>query len=296
VKEPRSENAPAADQPENGFGGFLRGLLSGIPWSECAESEEVLGFAGVSGNVIKLHNGNGRTRVVGEDREDIEIRARKTARAESAEAAQRLLSQIRIVGEEVNGCLELEVLTPRKWNRRGHAALDVSVPRSARIEVSAPNGKVYIEGVQGGATVRSSNGAACIRDVLGDIVINTSNARVQCSCCCGHLIARSSNGKIELDRHRGSLDATTSNGLILATVEEVGELGVHLATSNGRIVLGLPEDVHAELDLWVDNGIIRNDRQLESASRETRGRVLGRIGGGGALIKLRTSNGSISVR
>jgi hypothetical protein len=84
--------------------------------------------------------------------------------------------------------------------------------------------------------------------------------------------------------------------LIRASVEEVGKLGVQLATSNGRIVLGLPEDVHAELDLWVDNGIIRNDRELESATRDTRGRVLGRIGGGGALIKLRTSNGSISVR
>jgi DUF4097 and DUF4098 domain-containing protein YvlB len=296
VKDPRSEMDPDAEPAESGFGGFLRGLLSGIPWSERAESDEVFDFACASGNVIKLHNVNGRTRVRGEDRENVEVRARKTARAESAEAARRLLSEIRIIGEDVKGCLELEVLTPRKWNRRGHAALEVAVPRAARIEVSAPNGKVHIESVQGGATVRSSNGSACIHDVIGDIDISTSNARVQCSCCCGHLIARSSNGKIELDRHKGSVDATTSNGLIRASVEEVGKLGVQLATSNGRIVLGLPEDVHAELDLWVDNGIIRNDRELESATRDTRGRVLGRIGGGGALIKLRTSNGSISVR
>lgn len=296
MKDPGSKTRPDAERSDGGFGGFLRGLLSGIPWSERAESDEIQTFPHASGGLIRLHNANGRTRVVGEDRDDIEVRARKTARAESSEAARRQLGQIRIVGEEVDGCLELEVLIPHKWNRRGYAALEVAVPRSARVEVSAPNGKVAIEGIQGGAIVRSSNGSTCVRDVEGDIDINTSNARVQCSCCSGHLIARSSNGKIELDHHKGSVDATTSNGSIRVAVDEVGKLGVQLATSNGRIVLGLPEDVHAELDLWVDNGIIRNDRALDSAARETRGRVLGRIGGGGALVKLRTSNGSIAVR
>jgi len=296
MKDPRSTPPAGAEKTESGFGGFLRGLLSGIPWSERAESDETQCFPCTSSNVVKLQNANGRTRVVGEDRDDVEVRSRKTARAESSEAARRLLEKIRIVGEEVNGCLEIEVLTPHKWNRRGYAALEVAVPRSARVEVSAPNGKVSIEGIHGGAIVRSSNGATCVSDVQGDIDINTSNARVQCSCCSGHLIARSSNGKIELDRHKGSVDATTSNGSIRVAVDEVGKLGVQLATSNGRIVLGLPEEVHAELDLWVDNGIIRNDRALDNATRETRGRVLGRLGGGGALIKLRTSNGSIAVR
>ena len=72
--------------------------------------------------------------------------------------------------------------------------------------------------------------------------------------------------------------------------------GVTLATSNGRIILDLPEAVDADVDMRVDNGVIRNDRQLCQTDRETHGRVLGRLGRGGALIKLRTSNGSISLR
>ena len=70
---------------------------------------------------------------------------------------------------------------------------------------------------------------------------------------------------------------------------------MQLATSNGRIVLDLPESVDADVDLRVDNGIIRNDRELQHKGRETNGRVVGRLGNGGRLVKLRTSNGSISL-
>jgi DUF4097 and DUF4098 domain-containing protein YvlB len=125
--------------------------------------------------------------------------------------------------------------------------------------------------------------------------VSTSNAKVSCHCIRGRLMARSSNGKIEIEEHRGAIDASTSNGLIRAAVDDVGREGIHLATSNGRIVLDLPDDVDAELDIRVDNGVIRNERRLDKSTRETGGRVLGRLGHGGPLIKLRTSNGSISL-
>ena len=161
---------------------------------------------------------------------------------------------------------------------------------------SNPNGKVWIEGVHGRVQIRSSNGSVRVEEVEGDVDINTSNAKVCCSGNRGRLLARSCNGKIEVDEHRGSVDASTSNATVRAVMERLGEQGVYLATSNGRIVLELPESVDADVDLWVDNGTIRNDRELDSASRDTDGRVLGRLGKGGTLVKLRTSNGSISLR
>jgi len=99
-----------------------------------------------------------------------------------------------------------------------------------------------------------------------------------------------------VDRHCGSIDASTSNGLIRAALEEVGKGGVQLATSNGRIVLELPEEVDADVDIRVDNGVIRNDRPLCQCFREKDGQIRGRLGSGGSLIKLRTSNGAISLR
>jgi DUF4097 and DUF4098 domain-containing protein YvlB len=109
-------------------------------------------------------------------------------------------------------------------------------------------------------------------------------------------VVRSSNGKIELEEHSGSVDASTSNGLIRCEIEELGEAGVQLATSNGRIVLQLPENLDAELDVRVDNGTIRNELELCEAARVRSGQLRGRLGRGGALIKLRTSNGAVCLR
>jgi DUF4097 and DUF4098 domain-containing protein YvlB len=281
---------------EGGFTGFLRSLLAGIPWSERAEGIEELTLDPPAGGVFRLHNANGRTRVVGEDRSDIEVLVSKSARAESEAAADRLLQEIRIASAENDDALELEVEIPRRWNRRGVANVEVRLPREMKVELTAVNGRVDIEGVRGRVRARSSNGSACISDIVGDIEVHTSNAKVCCSGTCGRLVARSSNGKIEIDDHRGSVDASTSNGLIRASLEEVGKQGVQLATSNGRIILELPDEVDADVDIRIDNGVVRNDRQLERARRESNGRLHGRLGSGGAPIKLRTSNGSIALR
>ena len=281
---------------DGGFGNFLRSLLAGVPWSERAEREEVLHISRAASKSFRLHNANGRTRVIGEDREDIEVHAAKTARAESAEAARTLLDNIRLVHGISGGVLELEVEVPRRWNRRGHVDLELRVPRGMSTEVIASNGRVGIEHLCGAVHARSSNGSVDITDVVGDIEIQTSNAKVCCSGTCGRLIARSSNGKIEILEHRGSIDASTSNGLIRACMDEMGGNGVRLATSNGRIVLELPEEVDAELDIRVDNGVIRNERPLCRADRDRNGQLRGRLGRGGCPIKLRTSNGSVCLR
>jgi hypothetical protein len=279
-----------------GWGGFLRSLLSGIPWSERSERVEVQTYKTPAGAAVRIHNANGKTLVLGEDRDDIQVTACKRARAESTEAASRLLKEIRVVDDETNGVLGLEVEVPKKWNRHGNANLEVRVPRTVRIEVVASNGKISVEGLRSALRARSSNGSVDVAHIVGDIEVHTSNAKVECSDTCGRLILRSSNGKIELDDHRGSIDASTSNGLIQARVGEVGREGILLATSNGRIVLELPEKTDADVDLHVDNGVIRNDREMGRATRETNGRMRGTLGRGGIPIKLRTSNGSICLR
>jgi hypothetical protein len=288
----RQEGETSASE---GFTGFLRNLLSGLPWSERAERKEVLSFAAPDQGVLKIHNSNGRTKVMGEDRPDIEVTTFKTARAESPEAATSLLDEIQLVFQETGEGLALDVEIPGKWNRRGSANLCVKLPKQMMVAVTAVNGRVDVQGICGSVTARSSNGSATVANIVGDVSVATSNAKVCCHCIEGSLIARSSNGKIEIDEHCGSIDASTSNGLIRATIEGIGKGGVTLATSNGRIVLDLPEQIDADVDLRVDNGVIRNERELCKKMRDTGGRVLGRLGGGGPLIKLRTSNGSISL-
>ena len=279
-----------------GLGGFLRSLLSGLPWSDRAEEEETFTVPTPPSGKLKIENANGKTSVIGEDRADIEVRVTKTARAESEEAARKLLGLIEVDVDEGGDHLELEVGVPKRWNRHGSANLEVRVPRELRVGVFSSNGAVAVAGMRGDVLGRSSNGSICIEDVKGDVNVQTSNGKVCCSCTCGRLTARSSNRKIEIGEHDGSIDAMTSNGLIHASIESLGPDGLTLSTSNGRIVVELPEKVDADVDLRVDNGVIRNHRELNNASGERTGRLRGKLGHGGCAIRLRTSNGSISLR
>jgi hypothetical protein len=280
-----------------GFGGFLRSLLSGLPWHERAEANDTLRFASPSGGAIRVDNANGCTVVIGEDRSDVEILVHKAARAGSEAEAEQLASAIRVLArEDAAGMLEVEVELPGRWTHRGRADLEIHAPRSVRIQVTASNGRVCLSGMRAAVSLKSSNGPVRVEDVVGDVEVHTSNARVHTQCTCGKLVARSSNGKIDLEEHRGSVDAATSNGTIHCDLDDVGKEGVVLVTSNGRISLELPDEVDGDVDIRVDNGLIRTLREFRHAARERAGRLKGTLGRGGVPIRLRASNGTISIR
>jgi DUF4097 and DUF4098 domain-containing protein YvlB len=290
------DTTSAEGDESGGLSGFLRGLLSGIPWSESATDELSLRFDPPQGLLLELHNPNGKTRILGEDRHDVQILAVKHARAESQSAAEQMLDAIHIEASEVAGQLEIEVDVPRRWNRHGSVDLDLRVPRNIQVTVSSANGKLCLQGLRSRVCAHSGNGSVRMVDIVGDIEITTANAKVSTECTCGRLVARSSNGKIVLGDHRGSIDACTSNGLIHVSLEQLDKEGIDLATSNGRIILELPDNPNAEIDVRVDNGVIRSELDLRDEVSEAAGRLRGRLGDGGTPIKLRTSNGTVSLR
>lgn len=296
-KDPRvaSDETPA-EREGPGFGGLLRSLFSKLPWGEHKTDEQTIVVPAPRGRAVSIRNANGKTRVRGEDREDIEIRIVKSVRADCPEVAEKLLESIRLNSADANDVLEIEVQIPRKCTRHGLAHLELRVPSDTTVALSSTNGKIHLEGLDRPIRARSSNGSISIVEVAGDLDVTTANAKVLCRATRGHLRARSSNGKIEVSRHTGSVDASTSNGVIKASLEAIGQSGVTLTTSNGRIALELPDEPDADVDIRVENGHIHNDLDLEDASGDSAGRVRGRIGKGGTPIRLRTSNGTVSLR
>ena len=293
----RPSDSPSGPAEGKGVRQFLRSLLSGIPWREKASRDFEKNFDTPLAGRIEITNANGRTRVIGESRRDVLIRGQKQARAESASAVQRLIETIDVIAAETaSGVLVFESEIPRSWNRHGSIDLEVRVPRDTDVDITCSNGKVCIEGLRHGVRVRSSNGSIRLEDIMGPIELITANAKICCAQTVGQLVARSSNGKIDVEGHRGALDAETSNGLIRAQVFELSGGGLKLATSNGRIILELPEKPNADLDIRVDNGVIRNELSLRESVPKKNGRLKGQLGHGGCPIKLRTSNGAISLR
>ena len=288
------ENGTSNQGP--GFGGLIRSLFSKIPWGEMRTLDETIVVPAPPGRAISVRNANGKTRVLGEDRSDIEIRIQKCVRADCPDAAAKLLESIRLQSSSTTDVLEIEVQIPRKCSRHGLAHVEIRTPRDTQVALSSTNGKINLQGLERSVRARSSNGSVSICEVNGDIDVTTANAKVACQCTHGHLRARSSNGKIEVGRHRGSLDASTSNGVIRASLEALAGSGVSLTTSNGRIALELSDESDADVDIRVENGLIRNDLDMVDEGTDATGRVRGRLGKGGTPIRLRTSNGTVSLR
>lgn len=290
------DNEPNEPDTNPGFGGLMRNLFSRMSWGEQVSHEESLVVPAPAGCSINIYNANGKTRVCGESRDDIKIRVHKSVRADCPDLATKLLDSIRIQNSSTTDVLEVEVQIPRKCSRHAVAHIELLVPRKMKVSLTSTNGKICLEGLGRSVRARSSNGSISISEITGDIDVTTANAKVKCNRTHGHLRARSSNGKIEIECHQGSLDASTSNGVIRASIDELDEGGISLMTSNGRIVLSLPEKPNADVDIKVENGHVRNDLELMDQTRDSDGRVRGRLGLGGTPIRLRTSNGTVSLR
>jgi DUF4097 and DUF4098 domain-containing protein YvlB len=103
------------------------------------------------------------------------------------------------------------------------------------------------------------------------------------------------NGKIEVLRCAGHLDAETTNGSIRAELTSV-DAGqpMQFETTNGRISIALPATYGARVDASTSNGGIRTELPVATTAVD-RNSLRGTINGGGAELKLRTTNGSIEI-
>lgn len=152
------------------------------------------------------------------------------------------------------------------------AVLTVYIPREIyeSVQVEGNNGRINLEGIQAkDIDVKTDNGRIELKD------IHSSSINV-----------RSSNGKVIFDHVAGNISGKTNNGSIKLVTADL-DRSINFETDNGKIeILTDHEPADATLDLRVGNGKInyfgKNDWNAV-------------IGSGTNVIKLKTSNGSITL-
>jgi hypothetical protein len=215
------------------------------------------------GGVLAVRNANGRVEVVAGDGDAVDVTATKVARAMSDDAAKDSLKQIKI-SETVSGDrIALE-----------STAEDVgfSLSSSRRID--------YVVHLPRWANVdlRATNGQLVVRDLEGTLKASTTN------------------GAIDGEGLGGGARASATNGRIALDFQKVGANDIACDTTNGRIALTLPTDAKASLSANVSNGSISTEGINLSVSDKSRRHLEGTLNGGGTLIRLETTNGSIGVK
>lgn len=124
-------------------------------------------------------------------------------------------------------------------------------------------------------------------------VARTVNGKIEADGLRSSIIAESVNGSVSLST-TGSASASTVNGSIKAEVGALDE-AMELETVNGRITVGLPDKVHADVSAKTVNGSIDSDFEVAVQGKISHRRLRGTIGGGGVDLLLSTVNGSIEL-
>lgn len=224
----------------------------------------------VPNGFISLQNINGSVWVEGWDQNAVMIEATKKVRAGSRKKADDLLEKVRIEISRSDDEIIIETHLPNFHNSiwdwifgdAGSASVryKLYVPRQSRLEISTTNGSIHASDINGQLRLRSTNGKIEARDVAGQV------------------------------------EARTTNGSILAELTRVDDSGdMGFTTTNGSIKVYLPPDVHCYIRAKTTNGSISSDFPLEVQGRFNSRKLKGSINGGGPLVELRTTNGSIKI-
>ena len=229
-----------------------------------------------AGQRFELKNINGAVEISAWDRSEVSIRAVLRTKERDRERAQQLLDDTEIIITAEGGDVIVNTRLPKQRRDQGWFSWLFGGWRggvSVHYFVTLPRD---IE-----AGVKSTNGS-----------ITVANFR-------GALRLRTTNGGIKVKKSAGIIAASTTNGAISAELVEVDkQADISLKTTNGSIVLGLPEDFSGEINARTTNGAISSELPVTFEGTVSKRRLRGFVGEGDSDVRceLATTNGSITIR
>lgn len=225
-----------------------------------------------AGANVVLSNVNGKITIGSWDQPRVHVVAKKQVDGDRDDV-KKAMTDLRVEMQPRDGGVVITTHYPNEdhgaasflgWLLSDHVdaevTYDITVPRSMNVDVTNTNGGIHLS------------------DVSGKLELDTTN------------------GKIEVTHCAGSLDAETTNGSIRAELVRVAQgQPLSFETTNGRIEVTVPANVSANVDAATTNGSISSDLPV-ATTRTSSNSLRGTINGGGTSLRLRTTNGGITIR
>jgi Toastrack DUF4097 len=217
------------------------------------------------------------------DKADVQVIVEKRGRDKDDVAA------IEVKAEQHGDRIEVTVSEPKRdhtgFNFHFHnrsAKLIVSVPESSNVSAKSGDGSIDIERVSGHVQLRSGDGSIRGRMLGGDVEANTGD------------------GSIRLDGKLTSVRVHTGDGSVTIHADPGSTPGADwdIVTGDGSVTLEVPDGFGAELDAHTgDGGIHMRDVTLTNVTGTIgKNNLRGRLGDGGRSVRVRTGDGSITLK
>ncbi|NNF59596.1 MAG: hypothetical protein HKN04_15275 [Rhodothermaceae bacterium] len=190
------------------------------------------------------------------DRDAVQLRARINVNTRVESEARRLVDAITI---ETDGTITSRV--PRTGNDTwATVSFRLMVPRQTDLDLTAENGGISVEGVDGRIRFQTVNGGVSLVDLAGDVE------------------GRTVNGGLSV-----TLNGSGWNGE-----------GLDVETTNGGLSLTIPPNYSADLETGTINGSLRLDFPV-TVQGDLRRHLRTTLGRGGRLIRAVTTNGGAII-
>lgn len=144
------------------------------------------------------------------------------------------------------------------------------------LELATGGGDLVFTGGTGSLRARAGGGRIEVRDFKGDTKVS------------------SGGGQLTLERIDGAVWGETGGGSITASFGGSALKKIELESSGGDIELALPRSAAADITADTSSGRVTTDLPLE-ITRKDDDHLRGKLNGGGAPVRLRTSGGSIRI-
>ena len=186
-----------------------------------------------------------------------------------------------------------------KWLRpqRHSATVTVSVPRKCPTQVGVVSATAVMSGISSRASVKSVSGGIMLDGITGDVDANTVSGALEAQGINGRLNFRTVSGDLTLaDGWLERLDASVVSGDVTADVDLDPLGGMQVTTVSGEVVLRLPAEADARVNLHSVSGDVRSEfAELRRSSAPASRSVSGNLGAGSGQVSVTTMSGRVML-
>lgn len=177
--------------------------------------------------------------------------------------------------------------------------LDVEVwlPRESDLILRSDDGPVNVQDVAGRIDLETEDGSLTARGLHGDIQVKAADGRVVLDDLDGSLRLGTEDGRTEIRGRFDRIDVESQDGRIAADVLPGSRLleSWSMSSEDGGIHLRIPRGLAVTLDARTQDGGLSVDLPVRVQGRARRHELVGDLNGGGPILRLRSTDGSIRV-
>ncbi|MEZ5418564.1 MAG: DUF4097 family beta strand repeat-containing protein [Vicinamibacterales bacterium] len=273
--------------------------------TEGVTAQETHTFTVGGAPTVTLDTFDGSIQVHSWDRAEIEVVVEKQAQDDG------LLQQITVEKSQDGDHVTLRVQGPARGGRDGiqigvvyspSARLRVAVPRTSTLDLRSGDGSITIEDVSGAVNARSADGSITGLRVAGDLRARTDDGSIRLREVNGRVDVETIDGSVVVEGVVTHLRAKSGDGSMRVTLEQGSAVAADwlIETDDGSVEVRLPKGLAAEVDASTGDGRIRSSYpgldvpgRSDDDDRGDRRTLKATLGGGGAVLRVRSGDGSI---